>query len=352
MIKTLSVKVDMDDTLRAACEPFDFSFDGTSTFDLPHFDAPIRDGSWSIGLIVGPSGSGKTNLLKDAYGLPPELTWDPSKAVVSQMGSWEQAVSRLAATGLNSVPSWCRPYHVLSNGEQWRARLARAIESNASFDEYSSVVDRDVAKSASWALQRYIRKEKLTGVVFSSCHHDIIDWLQPDWIFETATASLTLGRSLQRHPSIELTIQASDRFMWPLFGRHHYMNAAINRSARCFVASLAGRPIAFASAISYPSGTVKNAWREHRTVVLPEFQGLGIGPRLSDWVAHSFVMRGCRYFSKTAHPSMGGHRSKSPNWKPTSKNRIVWVEKADLRRWTARDKACFSHEYVIPKEIS
>jgi len=111
-MNTLSVTVNVDQTLLNALEPFDYKFDGTSTFSLPSFDAPKRDGSWAIGLIVGPSGTGKSQLLKKHYGITSEPIWDASKAIASQV-----QYQKLSAVGLNSVPSWCRPYHVLSNGD-------------------------------------------------------------------------------------------------------------------------------------------------------------------------------------------------------------------------------------------
>jgi len=66
--------------------------------------------------------------------------------VAKQLPS-QVAYQKLSAVGLNSVPSWCRPYHVLSNGEQFRARMAAMLNSDTSFDEFTSVVDRTIAKS-------------------------------------------------------------------------------------------------------------------------------------------------------------------------------------------------------------
>jgi GNAT superfamily N-acetyltransferase len=77
---------------------------------------------------------------------------------------------------------------------------------------------------------------------------------------------------------------------------------------------------------SMPLYTVTNRdihsyWRGHRTVILPEFQGMGIGTAFSDAIAEMYVSKGMRYFSKTAHPSFGEHREKSPLWRATSTNK-------------------------------
>jgi ABC-type ATPase with predicted acetyltransferase domain len=88
--------------------------------------------------------------------------------------------------GLSSVPSWLRPYSQLSNGEQYRASLAYKVSKARDgdmilIDEYTSVVDRTVAKAMSYSLQKYIRR---TGkkIILASCHFDILEWLMPDWI--------------------------------------------------------------------------------------------------------------------------------------------------------------------------
>jgi GNAT superfamily N-acetyltransferase len=347
---TLSSTVVIDDVLLAACSPFDYDFDGTSTFTLPRFNAPKRDGTWSIGLIVGPSGSGKTQLLKRHYGVTQPKEWLSEKAIASHFGDSQNAIERLTAVGLNSVPSWCKPFHVLSNGEQFRAAIAASIESETAFDEFSSVVDRTVAKSASHALQRYIRQSAMTGVVFASCHRDIAEWLLPDWTFDTLTGEMSSRGSLQR-PRISIDVDKCSRAWWQTFRHHHYLTGEMNAAAECYLAKWNGETVAFSCCLSMPIGTVKNAWREHRTVVLPDYQGLGIGVRLSDYVAQKNVDRGRRYFSKTAHPRMGEYRTRSQLWKPTSKNGLSREFNGKgvyngLHKTLRVGKQCFSHEYV------
>jgi GNAT superfamily N-acetyltransferase len=212
-------------------------------------------------------------------------------------------------------------------------------------------VDRDTAKSCSYALQRYIRNNGLKNVVFASCHYDIIDWLQPDWVFDTSTGQLN-HRGLERRPEINVDVLPVSPQIWPLFSNHHYLSGDINKSSRCWIAAWNGRPVGFAAAIAFPNGNFK-AYRGHRTVILPDFQGLGIGVRLSDAVAKIITSTGVRYFSKTSNPRMGGYRNHSPLWRATSKN-----EKArpdyDGQRGTKemkykdkhRDRLCWSHEYV------
>ena len=91
------------------------------------------------------------------------------------------------SVGFATVWSWLKPYHVLSNGEKMRVDLAKAILNENDlivFDEFTSVVDRTIAKTSSFAIQKAVKKlnKKFVAV---ACHYDIIDWLEPDWIYNT-----------------------------------------------------------------------------------------------------------------------------------------------------------------------
>jgi energy-coupling factor transporter ATP-binding protein EcfA2 len=342
-------KVSLDDVTDAISAMFDYEFTGVSRFTPPIM--PEVPSKFGLGLIVGPSGSGKSTLL-NRFGSERKHSWFPDLAVASHFVDADDAAERLSAVGLNSIPSWLRPYHVLSTGERFRADLARSLYHNAVIDEFTSVIDRNVAKACSVALRRYVDKKELRNIVLASCHYDIIEWLQPDWVFDTSTGHLA-GRGAVQRPRIELEVLPTSASIWPIFRPHHYLDGGINKSARCWIAVWNGVPIGFASALRFPNGNFNNGWREHRTVILPDYQGLGFGVRLSDAVAKIFVTDGCRYFSKTAHPRLGEYRNASPLWKPTSKNRKARADynsshgtKEDGHKHKHISRVCYSHEYI------
>ena len=346
MVKYTSVLI--DDIVSELSGSFDYTFDGVSEFTppkMPKIKEPFR-----IGLIVGASGSGKSTLLQD-FGLEQSPRWCAEKAIVSHFESADDAVERLGAVGLNSIPSWMRPYHVLSTGEKFRADLARKLKSGAVVDEFTSVVDRSVAKSCSRALSRYVKSKGLQSIVIASCHRDIIDWLEPDWVFDTDTGVMS-GRGFVR-PEINIELLPCHREAWAAFSNHHYLDTNLNKSARCWLASWDGTPVGFTAVIAFPSKNWTNGWRGHRTVVLPDYQGLGIGNRLSDAVGEMVLSWGGRYFSKTSHPRMGGYRNASPKWRATSKNGMKRKDygsgrasKESKYKHLHIDRVCFSHEYI------
>ncbi len=106
--------------------------------------------------------------------------------------------------------------------------------------------------------------------------------------------------------------------VWPLFAPHHYLTGKY-AGHRAFLAVLEdGTPVAFTSSISFPHAKVKHGRREHRTVVLPDFQGLGLGVRLSEWLGEWHLRQGHRFYSRTTHPRMGAYREASPLWRATA----------------------------------
>lgn len=156
------------------------------------FKRPELPASWGIGLIVGASGTGKSLLLRE-FGAEVRLRWD-SRPIIEYFDSPE----RLAAVGLNDVPTWCRPYSALSTGQRFRADLARRLKPDAVVDEYTSVVSRPVAMSASRALRRYVDKSGLSGLVLATCHHDVEAWLVPDWVIDTDGGLLRASGATRR----------------------------------------------------------------------------------------------------------------------------------------------------------
>lgn len=356
-------------------------------FDLPptadsrrewNVTLPLESRPWQIGLIVGPSGCGKTTLARELF--PGQMVdgfdWPSDRSLVDAFPETmdiTEITGILSAVGFSSPPAWLRPFGVLSNGEQFRATIARALAEQpdlAVLDEFTSVIDRTVARIGSAAVQKAVRRSgrKLVAV---ACHHDIIDWLNPDWIFEPDVncfrwATHTEGDSAGspgacfRRPEITLSIsRVKGRQWWPRFRHHHYLATSLASSARCFLARLDGRPAAFTAAIATcnPSGASRTYWREHRSVCLPDFQGAGIGNALSEYVASLHRAAGLIYRSTTSSPAMINHRRRSPHWKQIRRpgygasTRLTGEESNDikhLRKGVARTRITASFEYLGP----
>lgn len=166
---------------------FDVKLEHSNENFVGSIDIPKQ---WNIGLIVGGSGTGKTTIAKELFEKDIITGFEYNeKSVLDNMPSnieTKEIEKMFYSVGFGSVPSWLKPYKVLSNGEKMRVDLARALleKDFIVFDEFTSVVDRQVAQTACIAINKAIKgtNKKFIAV---SCHKDIIKWLQPDWIFDT-----------------------------------------------------------------------------------------------------------------------------------------------------------------------
>ena len=182
-------KVNPPKSFRTSAVISNFDID-TSHID-EHFKGEIDlKCDWNIGLIVGGSGTGKTTIAKEvfqnAYFCEYEYNAD---AVIDDMpkASIKDIEKTFTAVGFCSPPSWLKPYRVLSNGEKMRVDLARCLLDDKQlvvFDEFTSVVNRECAKTTACAIAKAVRRSGKQFVAVS-CHDDIVEWLQPDWIYDT-----------------------------------------------------------------------------------------------------------------------------------------------------------------------
>jgi len=347
-----------------------------SMFDVPveekstvtwNVDLPIQDMNWNIGLIVGPSGAGKTTVAKEMFGknIVSGFDWNRDKAIVDSFPAGmgiKDIIKCLTSVGFNTIPSWLRPFHVLSNGEQFRVTIARAMAESKEMlvvDEFTSVVDRNVAKVASHAIQKTIRRQE-RKLIAVSCHYDIIDWLQPDWIYEPHTGSFQ-GRSLRRHPELNLDIRKIDKTAWREFRKHHYLSGNLHTASKCFGAFYGDQCIAFSAYRQFPHPKTRNIKMGHRLVVLPDYQGIGIGGLFDDWVGQYLYERKFRYHNVIAHPAMINYCSNSPRWKllrhdrftalPT-KNAVKSIAKKQVEFSLQRISASFCYSPPVNKQES
>ena len=315
----------------------------TETFSV---EVPSREEPWQIGMIVGPSGSGKSTIARKCFTdfLYESARWADNKAIIDCFGDLpvRETTGLLTAVGFSSPPSWVKPFRVLSGGEQFRCDLARALSMETDsmesrladkapdesslghgcaarnmaplvvFDEFTSVVDRKVAKICSAAVSKGIRGGVIPRrFVAVTCHRDVAEWLEPDWLLDMATGKL--DRRRLRRPSIELRIYRCKLDAWEMFKRHHYLTGSLAPSARCYLALWNDTPVAFCATL--PVIGRRRHRRFTRIVTLPDYQGIGIGMRMVECVAGLHQTEGHRVNVTSSHPALIRHAQRSPLWR-------------------------------------
>ena len=298
-------------------------FDLQSENIVEHFKGDIEiPEQWQVGLIVGKSGTGKTTIAKqlfeNAYITSYEYTKETVLDDMPKECSVEQITSAFNSVGFSSPPSWLKPYSVLSNGQKMRVDLARAILEEQKFfvfDEFTSVVDRNVAQIGSFAMQKAIRKTDKKFIAVT-CHFDVQDWLLPDWVFNTDTMTFQSFEGQKKNrPEIKFEIfQTRDKSIWKMFAKHHYLSHSHNNAANVFIATVNDEIAGFISILHFPHPKVKNMKKVHRLVILPDYQGVGIGLRLLNEIAIIYKQEKCRFNIVTSAPSLINALKKSMEW--------------------------------------
>ncbi|CAE8606357.1 unnamed protein product [Polarella glacialis] len=378
----LRSQVQLDDAVMEAAGAFDYAFDGSSCHVLRKVPESELPGGWALGLLCGPSGCGKTSLLRSTASFGKEAqvgVWregvpicdhDFPSSSEPEPGLQEgraAAERRLALLGLRRE-CWQLPFEALSAGEQHQAVLARCLRPGCWVDEFTSSLDRATAKQVCRGVRALADAGDLKGTVLAAVHEDVVAWLEPDWAFHVPLSQLASSASrtpvsssvpsghrpdlvaaeaeaevsevsrllrpseetLFSPPELRLEMSClqheQQSTAWRQFEHHHYLSSSLLSCSKSLLVrdASSGALVAFHAVAPLPgAGALAGAWREHRLVVLPRFQGFGIGPRLSELVAAKLLATGCPFYAVTAHPRLGGYRDSIQGqklWSPTSMN--------------------------------
>lgn len=282
---------------------------------------PIENINWNIGVIVGASGSGKTTIAKEVfkdYLFFENFEWDNSISVIDNFDKKyeaKQITEILSKVGFSSPPDWLKPFNVLSNGQKMRVEIARLLLENEEpviYDEFTSVVDRQVAQVGSYAIQKYIRKEKKQFIALS-CHYDILEWLQPDWVLDVNKNEFKKDLLWQKS-EIKCDIRKAEQSEWKNFKKFHYLSSEHNVSAHKYICEINGINVGWCSVLHFPHAVVKNMKRIHRIVILPDYQGIGIGNLFLNEISDFYKKENFRIGITTSTPVFINTLNKSNKW--------------------------------------
>lgn len=107
-----------------------------------------------------------------------------------------------------------------------------------------------------------------------------------------------------------------------MFSKYHYLSHTHNNAARVFIATVNDIVCGYCSVLPFPHPFKKGFWREHRTVILPDYQGIGLGHLLSNNVAEILKESGKGFLSTTSAPSLIMNRKKDKKWAITRIGRV------------------------------
>lgn len=221
-------------------------------YGIPPREAPytIADGlsvrlaPGEILFVGGPSGSGKSSILAEIAAGAGEVVWvgsgrfgakRPMIDAIAPRRPLAEAMEILTACGLGEPRLWIRPFADLSDGEKFRASLARAIGAAMAgdarvpiiCDEFTAILHRRAARAIAYNLRKLVTRHGLILIV-ATTHDDIVDDLQPDRRLMLGGLEPRLvettprhgGFSLRRRAVIETGSVRDYRIFSPMHYRH------------------------------------------------------------------------------------------------------------------------------------
>ncbi len=321
------------------------------------------DTPYNVGLIIGASGSGKTTLAKHIWGADAfDTLLDPNRAVISQFDesySYDERVAFLSGVGLAAPTCWIAPAKTLSNGQQARAecalQMARLDGKFTVIDEFTSVVDRTVAKAMAHAVQKQARRTGKT-IALLSCHYDVLEWLNPDWVIDCNTQEYTDRRALcpgyTRSEELVFGVrQLTDSKSWHAFKRYHYLSEELPPGKTLMFGLFSGEnQIGFMAFSNYVMWKTEHkekgipmVMHANRIVVHPDYCGFGLGGKFTD-ICSEYMQNVLGYDvqMKLSSASMSNLLKRSPRWELRDVSRNVhniWSGKGrtgrmDVKTWS------------------
>jgi GNAT superfamily N-acetyltransferase len=137
-----------------------------------------------------------------------------------------------------------------------------------------------------------------------------------------------------------------------MFRQYHYLNGSLGAGVRCYTALHQGKPIAFI-AVAYVRMKAKY-YRVSRLVVLPDYQGIGVGKRLLNFIAELYSSQTkMPFYILTSNPQI--IRGAMKNWKITryghaSKGRNDSRINSEIKSSLSRKRITVSLQYVPSKK--
>ena len=274
----------------------------------------LEIGEKDIVYITGDSGSGKSVLLRKLEEIFKDkavnmnlIEVEKEKPIIETVGeSVGEAIEILSRVGLNDAFLFLRKYSELSDGQKYRYRLAKLVESKAQIwicDEFCSLLDRETAKIVAYNVQKMARKLG-KGVFVATCHTDLLEDLKPNvHIHKRFGKEVNVQyyeplKDFSSECSLlrQVRIEAGNRQDYLRLADFHYRSHKLPPPRQIFKASKNGEVVGVI-VYSYPALTISSrrlALKERlsfkelnerlscisRVVVHPKYRSIGLGQKL------------------------------------------------------------------------
>ncbi len=322
-----STAVSITPRTTAVADAFGLGLDESQKFTVLDVELKIKPGD--IVYVTGDSGSGKSVLLRaikqdlDQEALDIEdIVVDPTKPLIETVGKTvEEGLELLAKVGLSDAFLFLRTFEELSDGQKYRYKIAKMMESKPRFwllDEFAATLDRDTAKIVAFNLQKWARREGRC-VVAATTHRDLFADLQPDvHVHKRFGKEIEVTYSRQ-HASAEcsllkdMRIEKGSMKEWETLSHLHYRSHRVPAPRKIFCLKRGREEVCGVIVYSYPAVTCfgrrlmlpRMSIKElntrlsniSRIVVHPKYRTIGLGSKL---VRETLDLAGTPYVEMSA----------------------------------------------------
>lgn len=123
------------------------------------------------------------------------------------------------------------------------------------------------------------------------------------------------------------------------------MNTEIAGGSKCYIALINDKPCGFIAITHFPHPKCAKFKRVHRLVVLPDYQGIGVGLRLLNFIANLYEQSKWRPIITTNNPALIYSLKKQQNWKCKFIGRQNHNDTSMFKKKNSSNKIVTSWEY-------
>lgn len=147
--------------------------------------------------------------------------------------------------------------------------------------------------------------------------------------------------------------KTNNKDIWRVFREHHYLSQDLNKASNTYLCYWDDTLVGFSAILPNPSGNVKHSFRASRTVILPDYQNLGIGTKFIEFLGDFYLSKGLKYYYRTTHLRLRTFCEKSNKWKSTSHNNRHADKNMNFKYENhRRERICGSFEYLGKEYIN
>jgi ABC-type lipoprotein export system ATPase subunit len=301
--------VKLSDRTLVVAEAFGLGIDEAQKFTV--LDTELRISPNDITYITGDSGSGKSVLLRalreDLGGEAIELNEikiDQDKPLIETVGATvEEGLELLSKVGLNDAFLFLRSYNQLSDGQKYRYKIAKLIESKKQwflYDEFCACLDRDTAKIVAFNLQKIARRQN-KAVIVATTHTDLFQDLAPSVHVHKRFGKEISVEYYSNKPATECSIvqemhiEPGTTKDWNQLAPFHYRSHRVSAIRKIFSLKRGNElcgiviycyppPCAYGRRMVLPKMTFKQMNKKlscvNRVVIHPKYRTIGLGAKL------------------------------------------------------------------------